>query len=334
MMKGLGYQIIHYGVAGAQTEADEHVELMSRCRQNTLRGHDCSDQAKFVGDDGNVSSPLYLEFNRRLREALVERVTQADLVLLPFGWGHAQAVEGLPFTLVESGIGYPNLYPGAQHRIYESYAWMHFHQGRENRNGKNYEWVVPNYFDVDEWDFQPSPDLNTVVFLGRICDLKGLPTVVEIAKHRPDLHFILCGQGDPKPYLTESNIGYQPPLTGRARSAFLGNARAVLMPSNFTEPFAGVSVESQFCGTPVLSTSYGAFTENIEDEVTGFRCHTLGDWLAALDRASDLDRAYIATRARRLYGYDRVGKMYDRVFKQIVGLRGAGWYDERSAFAV
>jgi glycosyltransferase involved in cell wall biosynthesis len=345
MMLPLGYDIIHYGVGGAdfgfhwkRTCSDgnpgslELVDIMTGAEQNALRGHDGSDPTRYYGDDANVGTPLYKEFNRRLRLALIERVTQADLVLLPFGHAHGDALSDLPFKMVESGIGYATLYAPAQFKIFESYAWMHFHQGREDRYGRNYEWAIPNYFNVDDWDLQLAPDMNTVVFLGRICDVKGLPTVVEIAKRRPDLRFIICGQGDPAPYLTQPNIEYRAPITGKARSAYLGNARAVLMPTVFTEPFAGVAVEAQMCGTPVISTSYGAFTETIEDEVTGFRAHTLGDFLAALDRAPDLDRAYIADRARRLYGYERVGKMYDRAFQQIQDLQGEGWYSPRSVF--
>jgi glycosyltransferase involved in cell wall biosynthesis len=336
MMRPHGYEIIHYGVAGAQTASNEHVDIMTRAEQNGLRGHDGSDHSKFVGDDGDISTPLYKEFNRRLRNALRERVALNDLVLLPFGWGHAQAVHGLPFTLVESGIGYPNLYDGATnvvHRIYESYAWLHYHHGMTQRIGINYEWVIPNYFDVDEWTARPKTTPNTVVYLGRLTPLKGLPTVVEIAHQRPDLHIIICGQGDPTPYLTEPNIEYRAPITGRARSDLLGNAMAVLMPSIYAEPFGGVNVEAQLCGTPMLTTDCGAFTETVEDEVTGFRCHTLGDWLAGLERAPELDRKYIAARARRLYGFERVGKMYDRAFQQINDLvTGAGWYSPRSAF--
>lgn len=333
MMRPLGYEIVHYGVEGAETLATEQVDVMTQSEQNELRGHDGSELTKFVGDDGRTDSRLYVEFNTRLRSALLDRVTQNDLVLLPFGHGHGQALAGLPFQMVESGIGYPTLYPPAQFKIFESYAWMHFHQGRENRGGKNYEWVIPNYFDVDEWKFQPDPDADLVVFLGRICAEKGLHTIVEIAKRRPDLRFVICGQGDPAPYLTEKNIIYLPPMAGKVRSMLLGTAHAVLMPTVFTEPFGGVAVEAMLCGTPVLSSSYGAFTETIEDEVTGFRCHTLGDFLAALDSAPSLDRQYISDRARRLYGYARAGKMYDRAFQQIADLREAGWYTERSTFA-
>jgi glycosyltransferase involved in cell wall biosynthesis len=331
MMVPLGYDVIHYGVEGADTAAQTHVNLMTRAEQTTLRGHDGSDPARFYGADGNVATPLYREFNRRLRVALERHVEPGDLVLLPFGHGHGDAVRGEPWTLVESGIGYPELY-GAPFQIFESYAWMHWHQGRANRNGKNYEWVIPNYFDVDAWDVQLRPDPRTVVYMGRICAEKGLPTLVEIARRRPDLRFVLCGQGDPKPYLVAPNIEYLPPITGRDRSALLGSAAVVLMPTVFTEPFGGVAVEAMLCGSPVLSVGYGAFTETIEDEATGFRCHTMGDWLAALDRAPELDRAYIAARARRLYGYERVGRMYDRAFQAIADLRDEGWYSMRSPF--
>jgi glycosyltransferase involved in cell wall biosynthesis len=330
MMCPLGYDVIHYGVEGADTMAQEHVTVMDKKEQIVLGGNSGGDLTKFIGENADMRSPLYQEFNRRLRIELFKRVAPNDLVLLPFAFAHAEAIQGLSATFVESGIGYPALYAGVRFKIFESNAWMHWHQGKEGRNGTNYEWVIPNYFDINAWDVNLNPSRNTVVYFGRICEMKGLPIVVEIAKKRKDLHFVICGQGDPTPYLTESNIEYRAPITGRERSALLGNALAVLMPTMYTEPFGGVGVEAMLCGTPLLSVSYGAFTETIEDEVTGFRCHTLGDWLAALAHAPMLDRAYIAERARRLYGFNRVGKMYDRAFKQIADLHGEGWYSSHS----
>lgn len=333
MIRCAGYQVTHYGAEGAASEASEHVAIMTREEQNALRGHDGSDPQKFYGDDTNVGAPLYREYNRRLRAELQKRVQPDDLVLLPFGHGHADAVAGLPFTCVESGIGYLTLTDAARFKVFESYAWMHWHQGRANRNGQNYEWVIPNYFDIHAWDVELWPSTDALVYMGRICDIKGLRVVAEIAKQRPEQHVIICGQGAPAPYLSSPNIEYRPPISGRARSALLGNAKAVITPSEYTEPFGGVAVEAMLCGTPVLSSAFGAFTETIEDEATGFRCHTLGDYLAALDRAPDLDRAYIADRARRLYGYERIATMYDRAFQMIADLKGAGWYSHRSHFA-
>lgn len=343
MMVPLGYRITHYGVEGPvfprSTRSDdgsiEHVSIMTRDEQNVLRGHDGSDKTKFFADDANTGSPLYKEFNKRLKARLRACVTQDDIVLLPLGHAHWEALEGMPYTTLEMGVGYKTLYNRTKFRVFESYAWLHWHQGKEQRNGENYEWVIPNYYNPDDWKVHLDPNPKMVVFLGRIGPDKGLPTIVEIAKRRPDLRFVICGQGDPKPYQTEPNIIYLPPIEGKTRSMLLGNAIAVLMPTNFTEPFAGVSAEAQLCGTPVISTSYGAFTETIEDEVTGFRCHTLGDFLAALKRVegfTELDRLAISQRARRLWGYDRVGLMYDRVFQQLQDLHEEGWYSPRSVF--
>jgi len=320
------YRVVHYGVEGAETEAAEQVDIMSRDEQNELRGHDGNDPAKFYSDDGNTGSPLYLEFNRRLNELLRERVADEDLVLMPFGAGHSQGVDGIPaMQLVESGIGYLHL-AHAAHKVFESEAWRHWHQGRADRNGLNYEWVIPNYYDEEAWDVELSPPRNRVVFLGRICEIKGLDTIWEIARRRRDLKFELCGQGDPGPWLQDApNIRYVPPISGRQRSAYLGNARAIIVPTLFTEPFGGVAAEAQMCGTPAITTDYGAFTETVENGKTGFRCKTLGDFLAALDRAPELDRAYIAERARSRYGLEPVSMLYDRAFRQIIGLRGDGW---------
>lgn len=346
MMVPLGYDVIHYGVQGAdfgfehqKTRSDvsgslNTVDIITKKEQHELLGHDHSDPRRFYADDANTELPVYKEFNRRLRERLMDTVTRADLVLLPLGHGHHEAVGDLSFRLVELGIGYNTLYDQAPFKIFESNAWMHHHQGRQNRSGKNYEWVIPNYFDLADWAVQLTPKPDKVVFLGRICDEKGMQTVLEVAKRCPELQFFFCGQGQPEPYLREGsdNLFYLPPVTGRERSELLGSAMAVLMPTVFTEPFAGVSVEAQLCGTPVLSTSYGAFTETIQDEVTGFRCHTLGDYLEALRLAPALDRQLIADRARRMYSLERVGKMYHRAFQQIKDLDKAGWYTERGTW--
>lgn len=333
MMKGMGYHITHYGVEGAETEADEHVRVMYRDDQLKLMGHDGKDKTRFYQEDARTDSLLYMAYNKLLRERLMDRVTQTDLVLCPFGHAHHDALKNLPFIIVESGIGYDTLYQNAHFRVFESSAWLHYHQGKAGRWGKNYEWVIPNYYDPKDWTVKMFPDSDApVVFMGRLEDVKGLRTVVEVAKHRPDINFVICGQGDPRDYLSLKNVHYEPPKVGRERSEFLGNARAVIMPSVFTEPFGGVAVEAQMCGTPAITTTYGAFLETVEDEMTGFRCHTLGDFLAAIDRAPELDRLMIAHRARTMYGYDRVKKMYDRAFKQIQDLRDTGWYSQRSTF--
>jgi glycosyltransferase involved in cell wall biosynthesis len=226
---------------------------------------------------------------------------------------------------VETGIGYPTLMPNS-FRIFESYAWMHYHQGQEKRQGKNYEWVIPNYFDLAEWEPSYKPG-KYLAFLGRICSAKGMDTIKEIANYSP-WPIVLHGQGDPTPW-KHPNIEYRGPITGKARSDFLRNARAALMPTNFTEPFAGSGVEAMLCGTPLIAVDYGAFTETIIDGVTGFRCHTLQDWIDAIHNAGNLNRVTVANTARMRYSLETCGKKYDKIFKDINNLNKKGWYQLR-----
>ena len=324
MMQAYGYEVIEYSNEGSESRADKHVVMLTNDEFNTLYGK--RKEVDFHGDDATVGSKGHTLFEERLIPALKENLEKEDIICHPFGHAHSQLLTEFPeHQHVETGIGYPTLMPNS-FRIFESYAWMHYHQGKENRQGKNYEWVVPNYFDLDDWE--PSYEQGQyLAFLGRICSAKGLDTIKEIANYSP-WPIILHGQGDPTPW-NHPNIEYRGPITGKARSEFLRNARAALMPTNFTEPFGGSGVEAMLCGTPLIAVDYGAFTETVIDGVTGFHCHTLQDWIDAVDHAADIDRSVVASTARSRYSLEACGKKYDKIFKDINTLWGKGWYQLR-----
>lgn len=321
MMGLLDYEVIHYGIEGAELGC-EIVDILTTEEFESFVGDRSSEE--FVGDLAHTDSPLYTQFNSRLRRELACRWKAGDIVCLPFGHAHAAALTDIPdWAQVETGIGYPTL-GTARFRIFESNAWYHWHLGRANRTGSDYEWVIPNYFDVSEWQYRDDPK-GFVLYFGRIADIKGSEIIKEIALALPHTAFVLCGQGgDPEWDLP--NVKYLPPISGLERSDLLGSASVVIMPTRYIEPFGGVAVEAQLCGTPVLGASYGAFTETIEHGMTGYRCRTLGDWIEGINLAFQLDRAYIVQRAISMYGLERLAPEYDKVFMQIGDLWKGGWY--------
>lgn len=321
MMEARGYHVIEYANEGSQAQASEHVTMLTTQEFDSFYGKRKSTD--FHGDDACIGSPGHQLFEERLITELGKRLEKEDIICHPFGHAHQILTEKFPnHHHVETGIGYPTLMPNS-FKIYESYAWMHYHQGKENRQGKNYEWVVPNYFDIDDWNPNYTPG-SYLAFLGRICSAKGMDTLFEIAKYSP-WPIVIHGQGDPTPW-SHPNIEYRGPITGKARSKFLRNARAALMPTNFTEPFGGSGVEAMLCGTPLIAVDYGAFTETIIDGVTGYRCHTLQDWIDAIDKVEDLNRYTVAKIARSRYSLETCGKKYDTIFKSINNLWRNGWY--------
>lgn len=332
MWSGLGLPVIHYGVEGSDLPPEvERVELLTQEEHLELLGLEAYHErpAQLIGDFGRSGSPAYRQFCHYLREEFKERLEPGDVVCLPFGHAHEAATKDLPIidsgevVLLETGIGYPS--PATINRVYESEAWRHWILGNEQREGFSFrtarnEWVIPNYYDGEDWPSNvdlSDEDRRTVVFLGRLEECKGLAIVPELARARPDLTFVLCGQGDPSPFCTEPNVVYKPPISGRDRAAFLGRALCGLFPSRYVEPFCGAAVETMLCGTPVVTSDFGAFTETVQLGQSGIRCRSVETWVAALRDVESLDRWAVASYAHRRYSLASVGKMYERVFEEL-----------------
>lgn len=351
MMRSCGYEVFHYGVEGSESGADKDITVLNTAEWNEWRVASykflhpsvTDEEAKekvtnpneFIGELGNVSTPLYEEFNKRVRVLLQEhyRSQQTDIVCLPFGYGHEAAIRGLPMVCVETGIGYNHSF--LTYRIFESYTWMHYNLGKEKKDANSYYFTAPNYFNIPDWPLSLSPKIDTVGFLGRIYDHKGCIEILEMARRMPHVRFMLCGQGDPTPYLKVPNIVYKPPIHGTERADYLGSLVAYLAPTRFIEPFCGAAVEAQLCGTPVISCDAGAQTETVEHGKTGVRCHTLQDYCDGIQMAIDgkFDREYVRNRAVKLYDMYQVAKKYDYIFKTIRNLYlpiENGWYSNTS----
>lgn len=321
MLQMYGYDVIEYANEGSDSEAREKVPMLTRKEYEDLIG--TRDKKAFHGDVAAVGTPHHALFEARLVTEMKKRVKPKDLICHPFGHAHSRLLQDFPANIhIETGIGYPTLVKGTM-RIFESYAWRHYHCAKEDRQGTNYEWVIPNYFEIDDWEPRYEPG-SYIAFLGRITSCKGLDTILEVAKYI-DKKIVLHGQGDPTPW-AHPNIEYRGPITGTARSEFMRNAICSLMPTNFIEPFGGSGVEGLLCGTPLIATDYGAFTETVQEGFNGFRCKTLRDWMEAIEAVGSLDRKAIADKARATYSLQACGKRYDKAFTQIYELYDKGWY--------
>lgn len=327
MLRPFGWEIVHYGVAGSDSGATYDVVLMDQDEHQQLLGHPYHAQntsgGGFYGDDAVDNNAVYRQWNLYARDELKERVMPGDLILLPFGHAHAAAIRGLPVLsagagAIESGIGYyDTLLPW---RIYESEAVRHGCLGKEGRFGVSaesprLEFVAPNSYALSDWPSGPGGE--PVVFLGRLTMGKGVSLVLEIARQRPDVPFLIAGQGDITAFgALPQNVQYVGPLTTE-RAAFLGNARAVIAPSRYAEPFCGTVVEAALCGTPAITSDFGAFTETVEQGITGYRCQTVRQWVEAVDKVQDLRRTTVRARAQMLYSLDSVGRRYDEIFRVV-----------------
>jgi glycosyltransferase involved in cell wall biosynthesis len=352
MMIARGFEVYHYGVYTTESGATKDINLMSLDEWEQYRiesykflfGNNkeedilkkLKDKTSFIGDLGNWDTPLYKEFNKRLTTELVKnyRSKSTDIVCITFGPAHEDALRNLDVVCVETGIGYDNSYK--DFRIFESYSKLFVET--HHTELKNYWFVIPNYYNVLEFPLSLNPNKNTIGFFGRISRCKGCSIIVEIAKKFPNIDFILCGQGDPTEYLILPNIKYKEPIHGFERGEYLGSLMALLAPSKYSEPFCGVNVEAQLCGTPVITHPYGALIETVEPFKTGMFCKTLADFCYSIQLVLDnnFDRNYIHKRAVEKYNMYNVGKQYEYAFKTILDLfnKNGGWYSSKSHLSI
>lgn len=351
MMRSVGFEVYHYGVETSESGANKHFDLLTKDEWEHLRVETVKflnpslthEEAVIKNNDpkmvlnslSNWNSPLAKEFNKRFRTKLVEnyRNTKTDIVCIPLGKTYEDSLKNLNVVKVESGIGYSGSY--LDFRIFESYGWMSSTLGIEQKQPQNYWFVVPNYFNTEEFKLSIAPIQNRIGFLGRICDLKGLSIVLEIAKRFPDVEFVICGPGDPTPYLKSPNIKYQLPIHGEERNNYLGSCTAVLCLSKFLEPFCGVSVEAQLCGTPVVCSDWGGMNETVEQFKTGLKGRTLADYCLGVQMALEgkFNRTYIRERAAKLYDMHKIAHDYEYAFRSILDIYDPiknGWYSSNS----
>jgi glycosyltransferase involved in cell wall biosynthesis len=73
-------------------------------------------------------------------------------------------------------------------------------------------------------------------------------------------------------------------INDQQKTAFLGNATALLFPIDWPEPFGLVMIGAMSCGTPTLAFRSGSVPEVIEDGVSGFVVTSIEEAVAAAGR--------------------------------------------------
>lgn len=316
MIRMVGYEVHYFCVEGDGADSAINVEFFNRAEAEANK-QDCI----------KIDSAFYRRFNLCLGEKLSQHYQPGDIVLCPYGHGHALALSVLPkqAATCEFIVGYDGTF--SPFRVFPSWAWYHWHCGRYQQQGSDYNWRVPHYFNADDFKVDTAAG-SYVLYFGRLSSHKGLDIFSEVARHRKDLRFVLCGQGDPAPWIAE-NVGCIGTIKPHEKSELLGGAIAVLCPTRYLEPFGSVAVEAMLCGRPVLSSDFGAYTETVAEE---FRCRTIGQWLNALSRAEQFTaRGYncVAEEARARFSLEAIGPRYAEVFQQISDLNGEGWFSRR-----
>lgn len=92
-----------------------------------------------------------------------------------------------------------------------------------------------------------------------------------------------------KDLLQHPRITYVGNLSGRKKNKFLANAKALLFPIDWEEPFGMAVIEALACGTPVVAMNRGAMPEIIEHGVNGFLANNEKEFEEYALRVNEID---------------------------------------------
>ncbi|HYM78050.1 MAG TPA: glycosyltransferase family 4 protein [Candidatus Dormibacteraeota bacterium] len=168
---------------------------------------------------------------------------------------------------------------------------------------------------------------NYYAFIGLLARHKGPDRAIDIAK-AAGVRLKLAGPVYDReqgyfdqviaPQVNGHDIEYVGPLDDAEKQTLLGNAVALLFPSQWQEPFGLVMIESMACGTPVIGFDNGSVPEVITHGTTGL---VVPDWTAAVGAVADvreLDRKRCRAEFERRFLASRMCKDYVELYEALV----------------
>lgn len=335
MMMSLGHEVFLYASEDNDAPCTELITCITKEEQRaTLKGVD-DWKTKFFPIEWKGTESYWRIMNGRAISEIATRIQEKDFICVIGGSCQKMIADAFPGHMcVEFGIGYKGTF--SAYRVFESYAWMHWVYGHQNNeNGKSYDTVIPNYLDAADFPFCEEPD-DYLLFIGRMIGRKGIAAAADLA-NRIGKKLILAGQGviESSPgkivaheITIEGDVEHVGTVGVADRGRLMSRAAAVLVPTQYVGPFEGVHVEALMCGTPVITTDWGVFSETVVDGVNGFRTRTLGEMIWAAGELKKLDRAQIRKDAIARFSLDSVKWRYHDYFKQLLTLWDEGWYTE------
>ena len=181
--------------------------------------------------------------------------------------------------------------------------------------------------DMSQYQLQEKKG-DYLAFLGRIAPLKGTHIAIDVAK-KTGVPLKIAGEVQPiyreyfetqiEPHIDGKFIEYVGEADLSAKNELLSNARAMLFPIQWDEPFGLVMIEAMATGTPVIAFPGGAVPEVISEGVSGHICKSMDDMLASVrELGNRFDPVAVRQYAAEYFSVDRMVKEYAELYGELM----------------
>lgn len=177
-----------------------------------------------------------------------------------------------------------------------------------------------------------------LAFLGRFSPEKRPDRAIEIAR-RTGMKLKMAAKVDVadrdyftnqiEPLLDDPMIEYVGEIGDADKAEFLGNARALLFPIDWCEPFGLVMIEAMAAGTPTIAWRNGSTPEVMDEGRSGWLVDSIDQAVAAVERCATLPRATVRACFEERFTDQRMARDYVRLYQAMMAEAKTGARDAR-----
>jgi glycosyltransferase involved in cell wall biosynthesis len=149
----------------------------------------------------------------------------------------------------------------------------------------------------------------------RIAAAAGMPLKIAAKVDRVDQEYF---KTKIEPLLQGADVEFIGEIAEHQKSEFLGNARALVFPIAWREPFGLVMIESMACGTPVVAFRNGSVPEVLEDGLTGYIVENEAQAVEKLRNIAQLDRNKVRAEFDRRFTAHHMAQNYVKLYARLI----------------
>lgn len=216
-------------------------------------------------------------------------------------------------------------------KYYKNDTNVVFISKKEKRNSLvkfKHNWIIYNSTDTSHFKFNPKPK-DHFIWIGRVDRVKGIENAIKIAE-KSGIKLLLAGQVQRsarhyfeekiKPHLSKK-IRYLGEISQKELPKFYSQAKALIYPIEWEEPFGLVMIEAMACGTPVIVFNKGSAPEVVKNGKTGFLVENINQAVKSLKRVDKIKREDCRDWVEKKFSIQRMVSDYEKLYYQILNQR-------------
>ncbi|HEY1708847.1 MAG TPA: glycosyltransferase family 4 protein [Rhizomicrobium sp.] len=269
-----------------------------------------------------------LPYNFIMLDQVAERAREFDVLHFHIDFMHYPMFRDIPnrtLTTLHGRLDLPDLQP-----IYKAFPHMPLVSISDHQRlpMPPVNWLDTVYHGLPIDLFRGTKEhKGYLAFLGRISPEKRPDRAIAIAKAtgiplkiaaKVDVVDRKYFETEIEPLIEGPLIEFIGEIGETEKQEFLGNARALLFPIDWPEPFGLVMIEAMACGTPVVAFRCGSVPEVMQDGLTGYVVDTLEEAVAAIGKIDAIPREGVRDYFERRFTAPTMAKHYVAIYKKLM----------------